>query len=520
MRRRLPKWAAALALLALAAALDAVWIEPRLLLLRDPVNLPLDGTANVRLAHLSDLHVAEERPLLRRLLAEVAAARPDAVVVSGDVVQDVPDPVRMARRVRAVAAVMAELRRVAPVLAVQGHSEYQGTVVAALADAGVVWLANEGRWLPGREGKGGVLLLGVSQQVGEDGVWPRQRSPFAPVRLGSAKSFGASSENARDVARALRGGWQYGARTGKATRNDYSHYDPHPVGLADTGGPLGWSGYDFVCDTWIERRQTGSGVVVHSRYVAGEDRMIRLRRAEPLRGMPGTFALVAHGTGFTAGQVDTGVDPEPGRWYRLRLRTRVAPGVVRVWARVWPAGEPEPRRWQAWAEDRSRHRVTAGTVGLWSWGGGTVLYRDLVVTAADGRRLLTAPLAGPAPPAGFRAGARGTRLALALARSPAMPAEGALAVLSHSPDVVLEAARRGADVVLAGHTHGGQVRIPFHGAIITRSRLGAYYDSGRFAFAAPNRRGWTWLYVNPGFGTSILPTRFWCPPRWALVELR
>jgi hypothetical protein len=466
--------------------------------------LPLDGTANLRLVHLSDLHISAVTPHVRRLLAQVAAARPERIVVSGDVVDDVPDPERMARHIRATAAVMAALRRTAPLYVAQGHSEYQGALVTALADAGASWLMNEGRWLPGREGKGGVLLLGLSQQVGEDGVWEPRRSSFAPLRHD--------------------GGWLYGAETGRATRNDYSHYDPqeHPIlaALDDASGPLAWSGYDLLCDVWIERRQTGAGVTVHSRYVLGEDRMIRLRRAEPARGMPGTFALVAHGTAFTAGHEDTGVEPEPERWYRLRLRTAVEPGVVRVWARVWPADRPEPRRWQAWAEDRSRYRVTAGTVGLWSWGGGTVLYRDLRVTAAGGRTLLAAPLAGPAPPPGWRTGARGTRLAMALARSPRPPEGGAVGVLTHSPDVVLEAARRGVDFVLAGHTHGGQVRIPFQGAIITRSRLGAYYDSGRFAFAAPNRRGWTWLTIQPGFGTSILPIRFWCPPRWTLVELR
>ncbi len=519
------RWAAALAPLALLVAIDAFWIEPHRLLFRDDVALPLDGAANLRVAHLSDLHVASVRPLTRRLLAEVAAARPDLVVVSGDLVQDVPEPARMARHTRAVAAVVGELRRTAPVVGVQGHSEHQGPLVAALADAGLVWLANEGRWLPGRGGRGGVLLLGLTQQVGEDGVFAPRRTPFAPLRHA--------------------GGWLYGSETGKATRNDYSHYDPGPAGLPktpgtgagrydgwpgrtpsrleDVSGPLSWSGYDLVCDTWIERPRTGAGVTVHSRYVVGEDRMIRLRRAEPVRGMPGTFALAAHGTAFTAGAIDTGVEPEPRRWYRLRLRTRVEPGVVRVWARVWPAGEPEPRRWQAWAEDRSRHRVTAGTVGLWSWGGGIVLYRDLRVTAADGRVLLAAPLAGREAPAGWRTGARGTRLALALARSPRpppRPGEGVLGVLSHTPDVALEAARMGVDFVLAGHTHGGQVAVPFHGAIITRSKLGAFYDRGRFAFAASNRRGWTWVYVNPGFGTSILPIRFWCPPRWALVELR
>ena len=54
---------------------------------------------------------------------------------------------------------------------------------------------------------------------------------------------------------------------------------------------------------------------------------------------------------------------------------------------------------------------------------------------------------------------------------------------------------------------------------LTRSSLGAFYDRGRFEFAAPNARGLTTLYINPGIGMSVLPVRFDCPPRWALIEL-
>jgi uncharacterized protein len=108
---------------------------------------------------------------------------------------------------------------------------------------------------------------------------------------------------------------------------------------------------------------------------------------------------------------------------------------------------------------------------------------------------------------------------MALARSPRVPPGTPVVVLSHVPDVVREASQRGLAVVLAGHTHGGQVRIPFLGALTTRTSLGAYYDMGRFNFAAPNARGLTTLYINSGVGMSVLPVRFACPPRWALVEV-
>jgi predicted MPP superfamily phosphohydrolase len=429
------------------------------------------------------------------LLDEVRAARPDVVLISGDVIRDVPDPEVLSRRLDATAAFMAALRRIAPIIAVQGHSEYLGPVTARLDEAGVQWLSNEGRRIgPG----GGILLLGVNQQVGEDDFTHHWKNPFRPLRR--------------------QRGWHYGAQRNDPFRNFYIHWDPDPAGMADERGPLAWSGVDVVCDTWIDEEDVGAGLEVHSRYVIGEDRMYRLRRVRPEHGATGSFVLVGHGTTLS-GDIDTGVEPEPKRWYRMRLRTVVEPGVVRLLARVWPADGPEPRVWQAQAEDRSRFRVEAGTVGLWAWGGGTVLYRNLRVTGSAGEVLLAAPLTGPDEPAGWRKGTRGTRLEMALARSPYVPPGTPRVVLSHTPSIVIEAARRGLDAVLAGHTHGGQIRLPFIGALTTRDALGPYYDFGLFDFPSPTARGTTPLYINPGVGTSVLPIRFWCPPRWAVVEL-
>jgi len=492
--RRLGLWTG---LAALAALVDAAWFEPRKLLLRDFVRLDL-AAPTVRVAHLTDLHIREDTPLLRRLVDEVAAARPDLIVVSGDFLKDLPQAEPRAHRTAATAAVMAALRRVAPVLGVQGHSEHQGDVVETLRRSGVDWLSNEGRLIGPSQS---ILLLGLNQQVGEDLLGRRPPSPFRPMPWGGRRF--------------------YGARFQKATSNFYSHYDPAPAGLADAGGPLAWSGYEVLCDVLTGDEDSGASIAVHSRYPLGEDRLIRLRRVMPDRGLPGTYYLVPHGTMLT-GTIDTGVEPEPGRWYRVRLRTEVEPGVVHVKARVWPADGPEPERWQADAEDRTPTPVAAGTVGLWSSGEGPVTYRNLRVTGHDGRVLLEDSLElppGARKPAGFREGTRGTRLEMALARSPAVPPGTPRVVLSHSPDVVLEASTRALEAVIAGHTHGGQVRLPFVGALTTRSALGPYYGWGRFEFNAPNARGYTSLYINPGIGMSMLPIRFLCPPRWALLEL-
>jgi predicted MPP superfamily phosphohydrolase len=487
----------AAALIFLLGLVDACWIEPRTLLFRDLIKIDL-AAPRMRVAHLSDLHIRGEAPVLHRLLREIGEARPDLVVISGDLIHDLPDPEGFARNAGAAAAFVSALRRIAPVYGVQGHSEHQGELVAILQRAGLQWLSNEGR----RIGPGGnVLLLGLNQQVGVDSLawsWP---SPFRPIESDGHRL--------------------YGARRDKPYRNFYSSYDPRPAGIADVGGPLAWSGYELTCDAWIDDEKAGVGFALHSRYVLGEDRAIEFSRDGSRWGGEGRFAVFAHGSALK-GRNDTGVLPQPGRWYRLKARTEVEPHRLVVRAKVWPADRPEPSRWQAVAEDRSPTRVTAGTVALWASGGGTVLYRNLRAVDRFGQVLLDEPLVLPPgvdKPAGFREGARGTRLAMALARSPEVPPGTPVVALSHMPDVIREASFRGLAAVIAGHTHGGQVRIPFFGALTTRTSLGAFYDMGRFDFAAPNTRGVTTLYINPGVGMSVVPVRFWCPPRWALLEL-
>ena len=512
--------------LGVLAGLQAFWLEPRQLLVRDEVRLGLPlaewGTPSEpgagrppRWIHLSDLHIREETPVLRRLLDAVRAERPDLVLISGDLITDSHRPAVTERRLATTAAYLTELRRVAPVLAVQGHSEYQGEVVATLGRAGVRWLSNEGILAD----PSGPVILGLNEQVGLDA----QPGPDGRLHLPHAVTFELrelGDEPRRDPALAV-------VREGLED-NRYLHWDPFGGGrripLGDTRGPLSWSGYEVSCELWIDDRDDGAGVAVHSRYVVGEDRMVRLRRVEAGAEDGGTFRLVPHGTAFTAGEPDTGVSPQPRRWYRVRLRTDVetrgGEDLVKVRAKVWPAEAAEPTGWQAQVEDRSTTRVTAGTVGLWGWEDGGAAYRHLRLVDDDGRVLLEEAFTGNggALPPGWREGARGSRIALALARSPAVPPGTPRVVLSHTPGVLLEAAHRGLDVVLAGHTHGGQVRLPILGALTTRSLLGAHYDRGVFRFGSPALRGWTTLHISSGIGTSIVPLRTFNPPRYAVIH--
>jgi predicted MPP superfamily phosphohydrolase len=89
--------------------------------------------------------------------------------------------------------------------------------------------------------------------------------------------------------------------------------------------------------------------------------------------------------------------------------------------------------------------------------------------------------------------------------------------MTHSPEVrVLDAfADDGYDLVLAGHTHGGQLRIPGYGALVTNCDLDRSRARGVSRWGAH-----TWLHVSAGIGTSpYAPARFGCRPEATLLTL-
>lgn len=98
-----------------------------------------------------------------------------------------------------------------------------------------------------------------------------------------------------------------------------------------------------------------------------------------------------------------------------------------------------------------------------------------------------------------------------LVRNP--EAELAMLVV-HDPAPYDDAFRAGYDVAIAGHTHGGQVRLPFVGAVVSNSTLPTSLAKG------PSKVGDSWLFVTPGVGTGkYAPFRFLCPPEASVVEL-
>jgi len=85
-------------------------------------------------------------------------------------------------------------------------------------------------------------------------------------------------------------------------------------------------------------------------------------------------------------------------------------------------------------------------------------------------------------------------------------------LLAHSPDIIVDAALRGVPAILCGHTHGGQVVVPFYGPPITHTKLGRAFASGW------SEMGETRMFTSRGFA-SHESVRFLCRPEIAVFTL-
>jgi predicted MPP superfamily phosphohydrolase len=143
------------------------------------------------------------------------------------------------------------------------------------------------------------------------------------------------------------------------------------------------------------------------------------------------------------------------------------------------------------------HRQVGGAAGI------TDLTNRAVVKEVDGARLCIA---------GVDDFSKGTPRLDAL---PPPDQRDFTVLLAHDPDQA-ERSRRGydqLDLVLSGHTHGGQVRLPWIGALQNPAQREDLYEEGL------RRRPWTQVYVSRGVGTVHLPVRFLCRPEVAILEL-
>ena len=95
-----------------------------------------------------------------------------------------------------------------------------------------------------------------------------------------------------------------------------------------------------------------------------------------------------------------------------------------------------------------------------------------------------------------------------------VPDEGFTLLLSHRPDILDVYCRSGADLVLTGHAHGGQFRVPFSGGVLAPQQgLFPDYTEGHF------EKDGTTMIISRGLGNSAFPFRINNPPELVVVTL-
>jgi predicted MPP superfamily phosphohydrolase len=87
-------------------------------------------------------------------------------------------------------------------------------------------------------------------------------------------------------------------------------------------------------------------------------------------------------------------------------------------------------------------------------------------------------------------------------------------LLAHDPDRFPRAAEHGVSLTLAGHTHGGQIALPFFYRWVSLARIAHRFNVGLY------RKGDSWLYVHPGLGTTGPPMRLGVAPAVVILTLR
>jgi len=93
-----------------------------------------------------------------------------------------------------------------------------------------------------------------------------------------------------------------------------------------------------------------------------------------------------------------------------------------------------------------------------------------------------------------------------------IPPPAPILAFTHNPDLFTQVPER-VCLTIAGHTHGGQVNLPFVGRLVVPSEFGQRYAAG---FVRENNH---LLFVTTGIGTSVLPVRFRVPPEIAVLTI-
>ncbi|HPG38748.1 MAG TPA: metallophosphoesterase [bacterium] len=287
-------------------------------------------------------------------------------------------------------------------------------------------------------------------------------------------------------------------------KNSYAHF----FAIDNTAQ---WQNYTYSGRLRVnETEQNAIGVTFYSQFHRGYDSYYRLRQA----GTGGAFYFSAHDAAVTGDSLDSGITITAKKWLRFKIQCVTHPARTEMRAKLWNDGEPEPLGWSAAAIDTSTGRIVGGAVGLWSGGSSKHQFDDLLVVNDNGDTLVNenfeqAPMQQSPPDwVAYNYGYQ----AIPVLMKNAAPELFSI-MLAHTPDFAFYAQPCKVDLVLSGHTHGGQIRLPFIGPLYSNIKSPRKYIQGLH-----NLDGTT-LYVNRGIGAAWPTLRLFCPPEITCIRI-
>ena len=442
----------------------------------------------LNIVHISDLHLKNLSRYEARVVRQINNLHPDIIAITGDFFHSArmfehPQSPEFKSVLKNISIFVASMRAKKGVYIVRGNNDFSNDKEASnifierMRALGVNVLTNSKTML--HKENENVCLLGVDYPE----FSKEQRADFYVNEIGGEKFLQSNASE----------------------KNSYSHFF---VDKKETS----WQNFMYTGKMRLTNVKQGAiGVTFYSQFNNGLDKFYRLRRTA---GHP-SFHFSPHGTRLTGNHLDTGIIPEENMWYCFKIQIATNSAGVRMRAKVWQDGKPEPAEWQATAFDDSPSRLESGTVGVWSAKRGKHQFDDLVVVSAVGDTILNEKFEttqkghDPANWVDFNYSYEAIPILMQ-----DVPDSCYSILLAHSPDYVKFAEPYHVDLVLSGHTHGGQIRLPFIGPLAVRIALGRKYAQGLHRF------GNTSLYVTRGIGTALVPMRFLCPPEITLIKLR
>lgn len=442
----------------------------------------------LNIVHISDLHLKNLSGYEARVVRRINNLHPDIIAITGDFFHSAgifehPQKPEFKSVLKNISIFVASLRAKKGIYIVRGNNDFSNDkevsniFVERMRALGARVLANSKTnvdW-----GNETIAFLGVDYPE----FSKEERADFYVNEIGGDKFLQSSASG----------------------KNSYSHFFANK-------DETSWQNYVYRGRMRLTNANEGAiGVTFYSQFNEGLDKYYRLRRSA---GAP-NFHFSPHGTRLAGDNLDTGISPKENMWYYFKIQIATNSAGVRMRAKVWQDGTPEPRQWQATAFDDSPSRVQSGTVGVWSAKAGEHQFDDLTVVSVNDDTLLneqfeTTPKGrDPRNWVDFNYSYEAIPM---LIRD--VPDSCYSILLAHSPDYVKYAEANHVDLVLSGHTHGGQIRLPFIGPLVVRIALGRKYAQGLHRFGSTN------LYVTRGIGTALVPMRFLCPPEITLIKLR